>query len=270
MKIINPSVSFIKESNPIKKIELCGRVCYKSESRITEDSAGRFVESIIKSGHTSVLEHSRIWCDRTVVWGGIEAERVNPNYGFVYRTRFEDGYGVSMNARDFIDCGGTIEELSKLEETKDYMTVRFICDRGISHELVRHRMFSFSQESTRYVKYNGDTEFVLPVPFDWAEDKSSWKRDEWSDLCARSEKAYHNLISGGVSAQEARSVLPNSLKTEVVMTGTFEQWNRMLKLRIDKAAHPQMRYLMEMMVCHEDCPVEISSVWKEKCIFFKD
>lgn len=167
----------------LKLIERCGRVCYKSENKITGDSSKEFVSRIIKNGHESVLEH----------------------YSF---------------------------------------TVKFICDRGISHELVRHRIASFSQESTRFCNYsngrfNNELTFIMPSFF--RED--SIGLDYWKDFMFTSELTYFDLLDCGYTAQEARSVLPNSIKTEVIMTANIREWRHFFKLRTSKAAHPQMREL---------------------------
>lgn len=272
MKLINPAVEFITEPNPLKRIELCGRVCYKSEDRITDDSARKFVESIIKRGHTSVLEHARVAVPEDIYtkhkMGGLRKP-----YGHYDRYDYNHHKQLtSMNARDFIALGGELNELAVLANTDDYMTVRFTCDRGISHELVRHRGFSFSQESTRYVNYKDGVQFIRPLPFAWAEtiaDKfeNDYSPDDfwneapiakaWRGICIHAEGQYQNMIERGASPQEARSILPNSLKTEIIMTGTFAQWHEMLKLRLDKAAHPQMQYLMRLMVEHPECPKEL-------------
>ena len=117
------------------------------------------------------------------------------------------------------------------------ITVRLVCDRGVSHEIVRHRIASFSQESQRYVRYNGDIEFINPrMP-------NAKAYEAWQKLCERAEETYKELLSYGVQPQQARSVLPNSIKTEVVMTANLREWRHFLKLRTAKAAHPQMREL---------------------------
>jgi len=125
------------------------------------------------------------------------------------------------------------------------ITVRFITDRGVTHELVRHRVASFAQESTRYVKYDGDTEFIRPV-FDWgiSSPAMSLKWNIWFNSMAGSEINYKDMIKEGCSPQEARSVLPNSLKTEIVVTANIREWRHILTLRTAKAAHPQIRKLM--------------------------
>ena len=129
------------------------------------------------------------------------------------------------------------------------VTVRIVCDRGVSHELVRHRMCSFSQESTRYVKYDGEIAFIRPP---WVQDSAyvngTLVTDSalncWEDAMYDAEQAYKRLLEYGWSPQEARTVLPNSLKTEIVMTANLREWRHIFKLRCDKAAHPQMRQVM--------------------------
>lgn len=184
-----PLVNYIKPSfqilrlptkEDLKLIEVAGRVCYKSENKISEDSFVEFLSKILNRGHESVIEHSML-------------------------------------------------------------TVKFICDRGISHELVRHRLASFSQESTRYVKYNNKIQFILPAGIDsWTSDQ----QDIWFDSVSKAAHTYVDLVNSGMSAQMARSVLPNCLKTEVVVTANLREWRHILKLRTAKAAHPQMRELM--------------------------
>ena len=129
------------------------------------------------------------------------------------------------------------------------ITVRFICDRGVSHELVRHRLASFSQESTRYCNYGADkhgSEITVIEPCFWraADFGQTTERHLWRDTCETAERAYLELLASGATAQEARSVLPNSLKTEVVMTANPREWRHVFKMRASKAAHPQMREIM--------------------------
>lgn len=127
------------------------------------------------------------------------------------------------------------------------LTVRLITNRGVTHELVRHRLCSFSQESTRYCNYGGkDMEFIIPV---WAGDHITNRYpggvEQWfTGACERAEQAYKDLLAHGWTPQQAREVLPNALKTEIVMSGNFRNWRHVLKERTSKAAHPQMRALM--------------------------
>lgn len=122
------------------------------------------------------------------------------------------------------------------------LSVAFIVDRGISHEIVRHRIASFAQESTRYCNYSkgkfgNEITFIKPFFF---EDNSK-EYEDWVNACKISEIDYFNLLSKGATPQEARSVLPNSLKTEIVMTANYREWRNFFKLRTAKAVHPQMR-----------------------------
>ena len=151
------------------------------------------------------------------------------------------------------------------------LSVRFTVDRGVSHELVRHRHCSFSQESTRYVRYDGEMEFIWPC---WLEDDALRAIDagfgvpmdsdpgQWTVAVRSAEQHYQNLLSKGWSPQQARSVLPNSLKTEVVMTTNLRDWRHIFHLRCDKTAHPQMREVMiplyEELV--EKCPIIFDTV----------
>ena len=184
MKIVEPSVEILDELNGneiIKKIEKIGRVCYKSEDKITCDSSKKFISNIMKSGHESVIEHEKI-------------------------------------------------------------TVRFICDRGVSHEIVRHRIASYSQESTRYCNYSNDrfgNEITVIKPLFW--DVNSDEYQIWANAMLYAEQMYQNLIQMGAKPQEARSVLPNSLKTEIVVTMNLREWRHFFKLRTAGNAHPQMR-----------------------------
>lgn len=180
-KILTP----INREDILKSIELAGRTAYKSEDKITDDSAPKFVAKIINSGHESVIEH------------------VN-------------------------------------------LTVRFITDRGVTHELVRHRLCAFTQESTRYCNYAGrDIEFIRPIFWRYGDAiNDSYSQELWIEAMSTSERIYNTLIKTGSTPQEARSVLPNSLKTEIVVTANLREWRHILKLRTAAIAHPQMRALM--------------------------
>lgn len=179
MKIIRPEVHIENQdwSEMLRKIETKGRVCYKSEAKIDNQSAESFVESLIYRGHTSVLEHSSI-------------------------------------------------------------SVKFIVDRGVSHEIVRHRLASYSQESTRYCNYGHDNEITVIEPFFF--DKYD-KKKLWQTACQMAQQYYLILLGQGATPQEARSVLPNSLKTEIWMTANIREWAHFFTLRAAKPAHPQMR-----------------------------
>lgn len=146
------------------------------------------------------------------------------------------------------------------------ISVRFICDRGVSHELVRHRLASYAQESTRYCNYsksqfNGEITVIKPCFL--VEDTEAYRQWEWSMHWA--ECAYFDLLNIGLSPQEARCVLPNSLKTEVVMTANLREWRTVLRLRCSKAAHPQMREVMLILLekLHSLIPVVFDDIYEE-------
>ena len=191
MKIIPPSYEImgnIDGGQMLRNIELCGRVCYKSEDRITDDSAAKFIAMIRKSGHESVLEHEKI-------------------------------------------------------------TVRVICDRGVTHEIVRHRMASYSQESTRYCNYSkdkfgGELTFIKPC---YLQEGTETYRI-WAEAMENAERSYLAMLAAGAKAEEARAVLPNSLKTELVITMNIREWRHFFRLRTAERAHPQMRELALMIL----------------------
>lgn len=127
------------------------------------------------------------------------------------------------------------------------ITVKFICDRGVSHEIVRHRMASYCQESTRYCNYAKDdfgNEITVIEPY-YLDAQGLYL---WSRACEAAEASYFDMLDYGCSPQEARAVLPNSLKTEVVMTANLREWRHFFKLRTAPAAHPQMREVAKMLL----------------------
>lgn len=148
----------------------------------------------------------------------------------------EDGESAKKMAKMLIERGHT----AMIEHSS--LSVKFIVDRGVSHELVRHRIASFAQESTRYCNYSKDKfgngiTFIKPYFFE--EGTSEYR--EWVTAMENAESYYLSLIKLGRTPQEARSVLPNSTKTEVVVTANYREWRNFFNLRVDKAAHPQMR-----------------------------
>ena len=286
MKFIKPSVEIITESDLFKRIEIAARTCYKSESKRTDESAQKMIPTLIKRGHESPLEHSNIVvkCDNNVaeiLYDRIKLytlatglphfiEASNPMFGTyllsgnlrAWRSIVKYFRGNGLLAQMFCGRRG-FEDIEMATSDMDYgkfefvdpydlnlpdcnriITARFICDRGVSHELVRHRCLSFSQESTRYVNYQEG--LVLIEPWWWPEQETSDTQFIRAS-CQAAEDAYCSLIASGASPQKARCVLPNMLKTEVVATGTVEQWKKLvLPLRLSKAAHPDIRRLMEL------------------------
>lgn len=162
----------------LKAIELAGRVCYKSEKKITDTSAIEFVRGLIKRGHTAVLEHQSV-------------------------------------------------------------SVRLIIDRGVSHEVMRHRIAAYCQESTRYCNYGKEDNITVIGMAHHFKNEQSF--DVWVTAMQACETAYMQLLKNGETPQIARSVLPNSLKTEIICTFNMREWRHFFKLRTAMAAHPQMR-----------------------------
>jgi thymidylate synthase (FAD) len=185
MKIIKPNAQLLWVTpNAEATIERAGRVCYKSEDKITHESSFKFIKMLLDRKHEAVLEHA---------------------------------------------CA----------------SILFICDRGVTHELVRHRLASYCQESTRYCNYGLD-KFSNEISIIEPPQLSPEDRFLWEFHCKESEKTYLAMISEGVSPQIARSILPTCLKTEIVVTTNFREWRHILKLRTSSAAHPQIREIMEM------------------------
>ena len=188
MRIIEPSYEILTEISEsgikeLQHIEKIGRVCYRSEDKITDDgeSAKKFVKMLIGRGHEAMIEHSSL-------------------------------------------------------------SVKFIVDRGVSHELVRHRIASFAQESTRYCNYSKDKfdngiTFIKPHFFE--EGTQNW--EEWIWAMGMAEKSYLQMLKNGATPQEERSVWPNSTKTEITITANYREWRNFFKLRTAKAAHPSIQ-----------------------------
>lgn len=288
MRIIQPEAHILPQSGDIlKHVERCGRIAYKSEDAITEDSHIRFIQNIIKRGHESVLEHGNYvfelpWdaYDYTLeIYSSLLFEE-KASDGFSGRIRFtayKNKFVVSGNIRawrDFIrvmqnegedipawmcafffnnpafeDLGlefshGEFKQLQREDLTPAEAdihwteTVHIICSRAISHEFVRHRALSPTQESQRYCNYSkgkfgGEVTFIQPLWYPY----SMLLEQAWTDA----ESAYFGLLEIGMQPQEAREVLPNSTKTELVMTGTIGEWKHFFNLRCPEDAHPEAR-----------------------------
>ena len=238
MKIVQPSYEILTDISEggiqeLQSIEHAARTCYKSEDKISGDgeSAKKLIKRLIESGHEAMLEHSSL-------------------------------------------------------------SVKFICDRGVSHEIVRHRMASFAQESTRYCNYSkgkfgGEITVIEPVIFENIEStinedelpflykalylaQPKWAYDKlkamdvltktyvlWMAHCQAANEVYNAMLEDGMTPEIARSVLPNSLKTEIVVTANYREWRHIFDLRCDAAAHHEMRRLMRPLLeeLHKRIPV---------------
>lgn len=300
MNVVKASVSEIKEQDILKKIELCGRICYKSEDKITETSCKDFVEMLIKRQHLAMTEHAPLVLSvtRRVAEGIVRLGHgtylnvtINPKY---------DRYIISGSVRSWLNLftNKTYRKISEspiktcevymqmslskelysllfpntykrmadfnyllspedilaIPELQDYeakahlyLTAHFICDRGVSHELVRHRPASFAQESTRYCNYSRDV-FGKEITFIDPEFEGS-AANMWVGAMLKAERTYFDMLNWGLVPQDARGVLPTDIKTEVVMTCNLEEWQHVFNLRYHGTTgtpHPHMLKVMTM------------------------
>ena len=289
MKLINPDVIILPQSKGLegvyKQIEIAGRTAYKSEDKITEDSAKQFVDMLISRGHTAPLEHGTVYLRGIAVRKDymsyhIDDYKNNP-YSRVYLVRdLEDPdvieFYITSNFRVLYE-NNWLEDLQYLSEPTKFhekrITARFICSRSISHELVRHRTFSFVQESSRYCNYSKDRfnnklTFIIPSWLNLSEEEanmflplahSGMELNEegknhliFFNGLDVAEQTYLLMLRRGFKPQEAREVLPNALKTEVVMTGFVSDWKHFFRLRTTLLAetgkpHPDMSYLADIL-----------------------
>lgn len=275
MRLIKPSFEIWEQPAGLegiyKQIEHVGRVCYKSEDKITEDSAKPFVDRMIKSQHYAMLEHGTVYL--FIPWNEYYDKEANFRYFYNKYSNHKrvNGVGVyiTTNYRVLVE-NNWLDDLKYLCEPTEHhamrITVHFVCDRGVSHEYVRHRVFSFAQESTRYCNYSKDKfgneiTFIKPCFLDDSKlalygpyhtvirDKSP--ESIFIASLNNAERDYLDLIESGWKPQEARAVLPNALKTELVMTGFVSDWQHFFDLRAlgtTGAPHPQAKELAEPLM----------------------
>ena len=286
MKVIKPSVQYLGKvptglTGNLKFIEQCGRLCYKSESRINGTSARPFVKRLIKNGHLAMVEHSNfvicmplpnagLWpviiikskylnmhrsTSHTFIGGSLTAwyqaciNDLDNSVFIPFIRQYGSLFGIDHNYPEVGDIWRACE-FEEIPKELHRHSVKFICDRGVSHELVRHRPCSFAQESTRYVNYGGkDIEFIEPEGFDgW----SIRAKDIFASCCTDAMENYRQLIyNQNLKPQQARAVLPNALKTEIIVTADVAEWKHIKSLRTVAAAHPDMRRVMDMVPWEE-------------------
>lgn len=302
MKIVKPSHSTLLPENPLKHIEKIGRICYKSEDMVTEQSAEPFVRRLFNSNHHAMLEHFRfiveiqrydytplvnctgknkyitltedngryvmsasargindmfrLVCDRNVDDDMIVADILRDITAMIishyrcsalfYSDIYEDWKLITCEMR-IID---NFDELSEYEYEKHaWYSVLFTCDRGVTHEMVRHRDASFAQESTRYCNYSKGkygNEITVIEPIFWEPESEQYKM--WYTTCKCIEEMYMKLINSGAVPQQARSILPSSTKAEIVITAQVYEWRHIFNLRVlgtTGAPHPQIKEVME-------------------------
>lgn len=251
MKLIESSVQIIEEKDPYKMIELAGRTCYKSENNITEDSAKEFVDRMIKLGHGAILEHGTIYLTiaKTAMNIGDPIFYIRNKYSKVNEDDYF--YYITTNMRVIVENNRLDDLQYQVEPTEHHeirITAKFICDRGVSHEFVRHRVFSFAQESQRYCnyskdKFNNEITFIRPTWWNYNNYIIESGERYLCEILQKCEDYYKSLLDMGYKPQEARAVLPNATKTELVMTGFESDWEHFFELRCSKAAHPDAQKL---------------------------
>ena len=251
----------VKATNTVAFFINTGRTCYKSEDKITEDSAKEFVDRMIKSKHGAMLEHGTVYLliHELNYFPDLEEFNTNPYTKVIY---FDRDWYITTNLRvlvenDWLDYLGYVCEPTEHHEKR--ITARFTCDRGVSHEIVRHRVMSFAQESTRYCNYSKDkfgneVTFIKPTWYNQEKleaavnptiktDVEEIAEQDFNQYLNYCERQYFKLLNKGCKPQEARQVLPNALKTEIVVTGFESDWEHFFELRTAGAAHPDMRKL---------------------------
>lgn len=265
MKLIKPSYEILDQKPGLEgiyeQIELAGRTCYASSHKIQYKendtcndlisiTAKDFVDRMIASKHYAMLEHGTVY----LTIRGVSKPFVGPsNFGKYLnnpysKVVFGEGttFYITTNYRVLVE-NGWLNDLKYLCEPTEYhekrVTVRFTTDRGVSHEFVRHRVFSFAQESTRYCNYSKDKfgnelTFIIPSWMDSNEQSINTKQgfglkpgEELFAFLGKSERHYFKLLELGWTPQQARQVLPNALKTELVMTGFVSDWQHFFRLR---------------------------------------
>lgn len=282
MKLIESSVQIIEEKDPYKMIELAGRTCYKSEDKITENSAKEFVDRMIKLGHGAMLEHGTIYLTIDGEDPNLSKIQSNPHTKVnlvPYEVLTEGNYTISYKAYITTNIRVLVEnnlkellcyQVEPTEHHEKRITAKFICDRATANQFVRHRVFSFAQESQRYCNYNKDKfnnelTFIKPTWLDIPTGDYTYWDGDWCDIdnmkiqlpsdngvadnflwCLNNAgMQYRLLINKGLKPQEARGVLPNATKTELVMTGFESDWEGFFRLRCSGAAHPDAKKLAD-------------------------
>lgn len=290
MRMINPSVAIITEKDPFKKIEKVGRTCYKSEDKITEDSARKFYKGLVSRKHTAMVEHATFVFQvdkfqydvirnagnkylnytadnyRYLVSGNLRAlnesglitlcrEVYDLDPELIYNEELE---GLFNEYKIKVPGNVSIVDLSKLPDLTvnefmhhAYFTFHFITDRGVTHEMVRHRPASYAQESTRYCNYvkeqfGSELTFVKPAHWDTLPDNIKLR---YARAWETAEDEYARLISYGQTPQQARAVLPNALKTEIIMTANAKEYEHFFDLRsrgVTGAPHPDIKVVADM------------------------
>ena len=320
MRVVEQSAEILSGLSPMEHIEKIGRICYKSEDKISIDSARSFIKMLYKNNHHAMLEHYRFIME---VSPTIYVPISHVKHDFIEMTHENGRYIISMSARalnnlvEDSDCeqygimpmtmagirdeliGHIVKaydcyELFGLDRSKNILlstgiamipnspdvmnqdewlhhgwrSVIFTTDRGVTHELVRHRVASFAQESTRYCNYSNNKfdnqiTVIRPCEFKQYDDDMKCETEEygqWARACEKAEKSYFSLLDAGVKPQFARQVLPTSTKADIVVTANMKEWKHILELRYygtTGAPHPMMKELMSKIVNSDEMRYDV-------------
>lgn len=292
MRLIKSSAEIIREENPFRKIEIAGRTCYKSDSEMNEQTARKFFNKLRDSKHHAMLEHAtfcfqvspdHLWElrvvdkflnitidevdgeERCLVSGNLRALNETLELSLLVAL-----YDIDPQLVYAVDESAVQKAIPQMRgicvpfdvdahdlpdwvyKTHKYVTYHLVCDRGVSHEIVRHRPASYAQESTRYcnyakAKYGNEITCIIPAGYDEWDTR---KKFVFIQGCEQSEKSYLELIACGCTPQQARAVLVNALKTEVIMTTNLKEYDHFFNLRYfgtTGAPHPDMLELATEM-----------------------
>ena len=270
MRIIEPSAHIIEkefaELGVYQRIDRCAAVCYQRPPKPTEEEAQEFCRKMVKVGHGATLEMAQIHLvigededlpesrymsvsglgystRRQILSGSIRSFLESPyEYGSFIWNFLAREYPLFFTESDPADDNRirfAIQE--EIPWQHKYVAVRFIVNRAVSHELVRHRPCSFLQESQRYCRYGDDVVFIRP---EWYEGGDETHRLVWEGTMDLLESTYQSMLQNGLKPQQARAVLPNSTKTELIVYASLPEWQHIFKLRCSPAADPEMRRVM--------------------------
>jgi len=269
MRVIDPSARIIEEDlrnlSVYRRIDRCAAVCYQRPPKVSEEDAKAFCVTMIARGHLATMEFAqlhivtdfaddvdsrfvdfaRLGNHSTIISGSPRAfMEARGEYGSRIWNFLASEHPLLFAPSDPPKYGVRWAEPEEIPEAHKKVAVQFIVNRAISHELVRHRPCSFLQESKRYCRYEDDVVFIRP---EWWDAGTAWEKAHqavWGDVMEAAENAYRAMMENGLSPQQARAVLPNSTKTEILVYATIPQWAHVFSLRCDRAADPEMRRVM--------------------------
>ena len=289
MKLIKPDAHVVVENNPFRKVERIGRTCYKSEDKITDTSCYAFVDGLIARKHFAMLEHANfhflVESQLDIAFSLVNIPAIVVSYignhqwivtvtlSHVYNPLYSEKNELLRYMRRIIEHKWRLPDdsiryhdpLSDVTQIQlvdvdalgedirakhELVSIHFLCDRGVSHELVRHRC-SVAQESTRYCNYSKDKFgaeiiYIEPSTYNmWPDDI----RDKFADYLQYVEGLYMDMINSGLQPQQARAVLPNALKTEVILSMTIDRWEHFFNLRSKGTTgqpHPDMKQVADI------------------------